>query len=170
MTAFSPDKNAVLVGIIISPHGINGALSAECLSDNPRRFVVGAEFFDDRGNTYTIEQASMHKGRLLLRIAGITSRDQAESLRGIHLYIDEADSAPLPEDEFYDYQLVGLRVYDKDEPIGEISEILHYTANDVFVVKNSGTQDILIPALKAIVKQVSIADGSMHVELPDGLR
>ena len=97
MTNTFNDKDAILVGVIIAPHGVAGAVSAESLSDNPRRFIAGAQFFDEAGHSYTLEKSSPHKGRLLLLFQGIHSRDEAEALRGIKLYISASDSA-LPID------------------------------------------------------------------------
>ncbi len=170
MTAPFDPQDAVLVGIIIAPHGIAGACSAECLSDNPRRFIAGAQFFDSLGNIHHLQQASRHKGRLLLYFDGVTTRDEAEKLRGRELYIKEADSATLPEGEYYDYQLIGLTVYDQGEDIGRLADILHYSANDIFVVRNAENKDTLIPALKALITKIDLAAASMYVELPPGLR
>ena len=172
MTDNAAEKNAVLVGVIIAPHGVGGAVSAECLSDNPRRFTAGANFFDDRGQVYTLEQASPHKGRLLLRLKGYADRDSAEKLRGIKLYvnINSDNTDDLPEGEYYHYQLIGMDVRENGESIGRLTEVLSYTANDVFLVKDSSGKEILVPALKAVVKNIDIKAGIMDVDLPEGLR
>jgi len=164
------EENTVLVAVIIFPHGVGGTVSAEKLSDNPRRFSAGEQYFDDSGNLYTLEQATPHKNRLLLRFQGVYDRDAADKLRGKKLYIHESQSDPLPEDEYYHYQLVGMEVKEDGESLGKIRDILTYSANDVFIVKTPDGKEILIPALKDVVKKVDVSAGVMEVELPEGLR
>ena len=170
MTNSKAAKNAVLVGVITSPHGVNGVVSAECLSDNPRRFTAGAEFFDDHGQVYVLEQASPHKGRLLVRLRGYDDRDAAEKLRGVKLYVSPAPDEQLPEGQYYHYQLTGLEVREKGGVLGTLTDVLQYAANDVFLVKSADGKEILVPALKAVVKKVDLEAGVMEVELPEGLR
>lgn len=165
-----PDlEKAVLVGIIIAPHGVAGVVSAEKLSDNPRRFENGAEFFDEQGRRYFLQQASVHRGRLLLSLRGITDRDAAEKLRGVRLYVVPGAEDEPPAGSYYHYQLTGLEVRQADEILGVIEEILSYAANDVFLVRRPDGKEILVPALKQVVKKVDLEAGYMEVELPEGL-
>lgn len=170
MTEQFNDKKVILIGVILSPHGVAGAVSAECLSDNPRRFAVGAHFFDQAGNTYVLEKASTHKNRLLLIFKDVYDREAADKLRGTKLYIDVTQSESPPEGEYYHYQLTGMEVREQGIPIGILEEILPYSTNDVFLVKTPEGKEILIPALKAIVKKVDTKAGYMEVELPEGLK
>ena len=168
MTAAEPEGK-VLVAVIAAPHGIDGAVSAEVCSDNPRRFAAGAELATGSGQVMRIVSASPHKGRLLLRLAGVADRNAAEKLRGVRLYVDESEVEPLPPGSWYWFQLLGLTVREKGRVLGEIAEILPYTANDVYVVRRQNKKDLLIPALKDVVKQVDLDATVMDVELPAGL-
>lgn len=168
MTAAEPEGK-VLVAVIAAPHGIDGAVSAEVCSDNPRRFAAGAELATASGEKLRIVSASPHKGRLLLRLAGVADRNAAEKLRGVRLYVDESEVEPLPPGSWYWFQLLGLTVREKGRVLGEIAEILPYTANDVYVVRRQNKKDLLIPALKDVVKQVDLEAKVMEVELPAGL-
>ena len=167
MTAEPEGK--VLVAVIAAPHGIDGAVSAEVYSDNPRRFAAGAELATASGEKLRIVSASPHKGRLLLHLSGVEDRNAAEKLRGVKLYVDESEVEPLPEGSWYWFQLLGLTVKEKGRVLGEIVEILPYTANDVYVVRRQNKKDLLIPALKDVVKQVDLDAKVMEVELPAGL-
>ena len=167
MTAEPEGK--VLVAVIAAPHGIDGAVSAEVYSDNPRRFAAGAELATASGEKLRIVSASPHKGRLLLRLSGVEDRNAAEKLRGLRLYVDESEVEPLPEGSWYWFQLLGLTVKEKGRVLGEIADVLPYTANDVYVVQRENKKDLLIPALKDVVKQVDLDAKVMEVELPAGL-
>ncbi len=167
MTAEPEGK--VLVAVIAAPHGIDGAVSAEVYSDNPRRFAAGAELVTAEGRVMRIVSASPHKGRLLLHLSGVEDRNAAEKLRCVKLYVDESEVEPLPEGSWYWFQLLGLTVKEKGRVLGEIADVLPYTANDVYVVKRENKKDLLIPALKDVVKQVDLDAKVMEVELPAGL-
>ena len=167
MTAEPEGK--VLVAVVAAPHGIDGAVSAEVYSDNPRRFAAGAELATAEGRVMRIVSASPHKGRLLLHLSGVEDRNAAEKLRGLRLYVDESEVEPLPEGSWYWFQLLGLTVKEKGRVLGEIADVLPYTANDVYVVQRENKKDLLIPALKDAVKQVDLDAKVMEVELPAGL-
>ena len=166
MSAAGEEK--VLVAVILAPHGVRGAVSAEQLSDNPRRFVVGATLCREDGTVMTITAASHHKGRLLLSFAGVEDRNAAERLRGLRLYAPDTPP-PLAEGSYYHYQLLGMQVYDRGQLLGELSAVLPYTANDVYLGRRPDGGETLVPALRAVVRQVDVAAQRMDVELPEGL-
>ena len=162
-----------MVGAIIAPHGIAGCVTADCLSDNPLRFHAGATLLLDQpalGLTQlTLEQASTHKGRLMLKFAEVSDRNAAELLRGRKLLIPANQAPALPEGEYYHFQIIGLKVIEHGQELGEIEDILDYTANDIYVLRSRDGSQTLIPALKSVVKRIDVAAGIMEVELPEGL-
>ena len=162
-------QEKILVAAILAPHGIHGAVSAERLSDNPRRFDVGATLQTETGESLRIATASPHKGGLLLTFHEVPDRNSAEKLRGVKLYVDADQLAPLPEGSYYHFQLIGLTVMEHDLRLGELSDVLPYTANDIYVLKRDDGTTTLIPALKSIVKRVDLDSRIMEVELPEGL-
>lgn len=162
-------EGKVLVAVVTAPHGLGGAVAAESYSDNPRRFTPGAALTTAQGQVLRIVSASPHKGRLLLCFAGVDSREAAEKLRGLRLYVDEDQVEPLPPDSWYWYQLIGLTVRQGGRVLGELTEVLPYTANDVYLVRTEDGRELLIPALRQLVKGVDLKEKVMEVELPAGL-
>ena len=158
------------MAIIRASHGIEGCVSAESLSDNPLRFQAGAAFSLKNGKSLTLEKdAAWHKGRLLLKFQEVNDRNAADQLRGQALYVPESSVPPLPEGSWYHFQLIGLKVWEGDTYLGEIQDVLAYTANDVYVVKGDDGKEILLPALKSVVKQVDLQAKRMEVTVPEGL-
>lgn len=167
------NNDKILVGALIAPHGIAGCVTADCLSDNPLRFHAGAVFFLDEPvlghRTLSLETASTHKGRLLLKFAEIPDRNAAELLRGRKLLVSLEEVPPLPEGEYYQFQIIGLNVLENGQELGQIIDVLDYTANDIYVLQRKDGSQTLIPALKSIVKKIDIQAGCMEVQLPPGL-
>ncbi len=162
----------IICGLIHGVHGVAGLLKVECLSDNPQRFLSGQKLYTLAPNQpeqeYTIIKASLHKGRILLKLANIDSPEQAAKLSGLYLYGIRQDNA-LPEGEYYHYQLIGLNVYENNELIGQISEVLTRPANDIYIIKTADEQEIWLPALKKLVQKIDLEQKTMQVILPEGL-
>ena len=106
----------------------------------------------------------------MLKLEGINSRSEAESLRDSFLMVPEDMVPPLPEGEYYHFQIIDMQVYTQErEYLGQITQILSTGSNDVYVVSHDG-QELLIPALDEVIKEVDVERGMMTVELPEGLR
>ena len=170
-------KNQALwisIGKIVNTHGIRGEVRVQVYSDSLDRFeglhevcVAIGEGARER-RTLAITGLRYHKGLVLLKFRGIEDLQQAEEVKGCYLQVPESELPPLPEGRFYIYQLEGLSVWEKDRCYGTLTEVLQPGSNDVYVVKE-GKREILIPALKTVIKEVDLEKGRMEVELPDGL-
>ena len=165
-----PDS-AVAVGRVIRPHGSDGALRVQSLSDNPARFRIGSSL-TVAGETRAIADfRELPGGYALLRLNGLENVDAVRSLAGQWL-VAPADPVPdLPPGEYYHYQLVGLTVVtDQGEDLGALQEVLVTGSNDVYVVRSTSGDEILLPAVSQVIKQVDLPAGRMLVHLIDGLR
>ena len=166
----------LVVGRVAKAHGITGELVVDVRTDDPEaRFVRGKTLrAKARGGaigSYTVESVRAHGGRLLVRLAGIADRNAAEALRGTLFVVDSHDLPPIAEsDEYYDHQLEGLRVRTIDgAEVGVVAEVLHTAAGELLSVTTSEGAEILVPFVAAIVPTVSLADGVIEIDPPDGL-
>ncbi len=158
----------VAVGRVLAPWGVRGHLKVEPLADQPRYLSPGRRV-TVAGQTFTIERAQRRQHLLHLKLAGIDDRDAAAALRGRYLLIAEADLAPLPEGEYYRFQLIGLAVRGSDgQPLGRVRSVLSTPGNDVLVVDGQ-LGEILIPAIDDIVKEIDLQTGAMTIEVVPGL-
>jgi 16S rRNA processing protein RimM len=147
----------LLVGRIGRAHGLRGEVIIDVRTDEPdQRFAAGTTFATARG-TLTIASTKWHGQRLLATIDGVYDRSAAEGLRGTDLRLEvPRDDRPADPDEFYDHQLVGLRVEtEAGESIGEVTEVLHLPAQDVIVVPHEG-RDVLVPFVSEFVPVVDL--------------
>ena len=164
------DTIEVVVGQIGRAHGIRGDVTIDVRTDEPeRRFAVGAVLRAEEGpRRFTVTAARDHSGRLLVHFAELADRTVAEAARGTVLVTD-VDPAELPEDEdeYYDRQLVGLRVRAADgSEVGTVASVLHLTLQDTLEITTPAGPR-LVPFVSAVVPTVDLAAGELHLaDLP----
>ena len=162
-----------VVARVIRTRGNRGEVLAESYSDFPERFSklrnVWLEFGDQHRERMLVEAAWEHKGWRVLKFAGIDSISEAERLVGAWVLVEPAEAVSPPAGTFFDHDLVGCRVLDSGgAELGVVSGIHKFQGNPLLVVE--GPQgEILIPAVKAICREVSVARKVIVVELPEGL-
>jgi 16S rRNA processing protein RimM len=162
----------VAIGRVVKPQGRKGEVLTESLSDLPERFprLRRAYLAGPGGTAREVEVSSCwpHKGRFVLKLAGVDSIDEAERLRGTDVRIPEEDLLPLPEGSYYHHQLRGLRVEDEaGTGVGTVADILKTGAGaDVLVVKGP-SGETLLPLASHFVKRVDLAAGLLVAAIPE---
>ena len=163
------------VGHIIGVHGLHGELKVELYTDFPERFAAGVKIFlGSELEEVTIRQVRPHKGHLLLMLNGIDERTAAEALRGLWLFVDEADAIELEEGEYWIHDIIGLQVETEEGSVlGQVTDVLPTGANDVYIIRPAQgvnrDQEILLPAIADVILAVDVAAGTIQVRVPDGL-
>lgn len=148
---------------------MRGELSVEVRTDEPdRRFAPGA-VLDGGDRTFVVIDSRWHSGRLLVRLEGIDDRTAAEAVRNTVLRVEvDPDELPEGEDEYWDHQLVGLKVVDTDGvEVGTLQSVEH-GAQDLLVIR-IGQRDVLFPFVRALVPEVDLAGGRVVVDDRPGL-
>jgi 16S rRNA processing protein RimM len=155
------------IGLVRSAHGVKGALRVELLTDFPDRFGPGREV-EVAGRRLRVARSSDQPDGLLVTFEGIDDRNAAELLVGAYCTVPLEDARVLPADQYYHFQLVGLRVFDvhSERELGEVAEVLTYPANDVLRVTD-GSHEVLIPMVRSIVRAIAPSEGRITVDLPD---
>lgn len=163
-----PRPGFVAVGAVHGPHGVRGELKVEPLTDFPQRFEAGATLWA-AGRAYRVHSARLGQGLLLLALDGVTTRDDAQDLRGLLLEVPEGDLAPLKEGRYFRHQLIGMAVVDRaGTPLGRLEQVLETGANDVYVVRDA-EGELLVPAIDSVVVEVDVAGGQMVIEPMTGM-
>lgn len=164
------------VGRVVKAHGIGGEIVVEIRTDDPdARFAPGNTLRGkaSRGGgerDFVVESAREHGGRLLVRLAGVTDRDAADALRGTLFVVDSDDLPPIDEaDTYYDHELEGLHVRTiTGRDVGVVAEVLHTAAGELLAVRRE-SGEALVPFVTAIVTSVSLDDGTIEIDPPEGL-
>jgi 16S rRNA processing protein RimM len=159
------------VGRITRTHGVKGEVAVLPLSEVGSRFEAGSTLFlDEREDRpLTVAAARPHRQRLLVSFRGLGDRTSAEALRGRYLFVPASSAPPLPEGEYWTHELIGCDVLtEAGRSIGRIREILHTQANDVWAADGAGGE-VLIPALKDVIREVDVAGRRVVVREVPGL-
>jgi 16S rRNA processing protein RimM len=163
------------IGVIVKPQGIRGELRVLPTTDDPSRFSLLKEAYIKNGlgepKKYTLKSARQQKNLVILTLAEVTDRNAAEALVGGTLTIPDAWALALGEDEYYIRDLIGLTARSEDgEALGEITDVLHTGANDVYVIQPPAGDAFMVPAIKDVVLRVDSTRGDVTLRLMDGLR
>ncbi len=154
-------ERLILVGRVAGAFGVKGEVKITSYTDDPVALVRYRELMREDGSPgLTLTGGRPHKGALVGRAKEIATREEAEALRGLALYIAR-DALPAPEDdEFYLADLIGLRVVDPaGAEIGRIKTVQNFGAGDLLEIAPESGPTWWLPFTKEAVPEVRIADG-----------
>jgi 16S rRNA processing protein RimM len=162
---------------VLAPHGVRGELKCAVLTDFPRRFASTARIYLTTGGSqgtarheFAVQRARLQGHFVLLKLDGLDTRDAAERWRNALVEVPGQERVRLPRGHYYWQDIIGLTVRtEAGEPLGRVREILETGANDVYVV-DTAAGELLVPAIKDVVKRIDPEQGEMVVELLEGMR
>jgi 16S rRNA processing protein RimM len=160
------------IGKVVALFGIRGELKVLLLTDIPNRFAELDDVYVGPNHTrYLIQSAWPYKGEMIvLKLVGIDDANAAESLRNQEICIPLSKLAKLPSDSYYQHDILGLRVFTLDgRELGTIVDILVTGGNDVYIIKAPDASQILIPAIKDVIKQIDLIHHVMYIDPLPGL-
>lgn len=170
-------ESLITVGRIVQSRGIRGEVVVYPLSDDPARFrdfekVVAV---DQKGveSSLTILKADVRtrQGRqeVVLKFEGVDTREASDALKGYDLCM-ERESLPLDEDEYFLFDLVGVRVETEDgKAIGTVGEVRRMPAQDLFVIDRESKGEVLVPDVPEFVDKSLLSEGKLVIRPIEGL-
>lgn len=163
-------NDLIEIGQVAKPQGLKGFIKINPFTDDMQKFENYKRVFI-KNIEYKIEDLRYNKNQVIIKLKGIDTVEEAEKLRNLYLYIDKSDLAELPEDSYYIVDLIGLEVFNEEnnELLGKIEDVFPTGSNDVYVVRSEIGKQILLPAIKDVIKDVNIKDKKMIVKLLKGL-
>ena len=121
----------------------------------------------DGARHFEVASAREARDHLVVTFKGVTTRDEAERLNGIELYVPREKLPATEEDEYYHADLIGLAaVTTADEPLGRVVAIHNFGAGDIIEIAPESGTTILLPFSNAVVPTVDIAGGRVVIALP----
>ena len=151
-------------GEIVSTHGVRGEVKVLPWSDGPD-FMTEFDRVRIDGKDYTVESCRIQKTCNLLKLKGIDTMEDAQTMRGRVVQIYRSDA---PDDLIFAAELIGVCVRSNGTEIGKITDVLDYPGNKVYIVK--GDHEYMIPAVKQFVLSTDVDAGVMEVKIIEGMR
>jgi 16S rRNA processing protein RimM len=159
----------ICIARIGAAHGVRGAVKLWTFTEDPlavKRY--GPLATRDGIRQFEVTHAREAKGHLVATLKGVTTREDAERLNGIELYIAREKLPAAGEDEYYHADLIGLAaVTSADQPLGRVIAIHNFGAGDIIEIAPPQGATMLLPFTNAVVPSVDLAAGRVVIELPD---
>ncbi|NDJ35073.1 MAG: 16S rRNA processing protein RimM [Chloroflexi bacterium] len=165
------EPDYLLVGEVLRPHGVRGELSMRVVTEHPERLIKLEQLYLGLDYApYSIDRIRPHKGKMIVQLAEVESREEADHLRGEQVYIRLEDAVPLEDGEYYLYQIENIAVMTEDgQRLGRLTDYIETGANDVYVITTDDGQELLLPAIPEVIKKVDLHNRVMIVHLLPGL-
>lgn len=164
----------VSIAKITRTHGVRGEVSAILLTDYPDRFRQLRDVYLSSGEEERgweeIERYRFHKNRIILKFRGRERPHEVQDLLGCEVQIPESDRVELPQDIYFDSDLMGCQVLEGDHLLGEVVDLLKSGGNSVnLVIVTSGGREMMVPLVREFIKEIDLENGRVLVDLPPGL-
>lgn len=158
----------ICVARVGAAHGVRGAVKLWTFTDDPLAVQhYGPLVTKDGKRQFEVTQAREGKGHLVATLKGITTRDEAERLNGIELYVAREKLPETGEHEYYHADLIGLAaVTIGGEPLGRVIAIHNFGAGDIIEIAPPKGATMLLPFSNAVVPTVDVAGGRVVIDLP----
>jgi 16S rRNA processing protein RimM len=158
----------ICVARIGAPHGVRGQVRLWTFTEDP--FAVcdyGPLATKDGKRSFEVDDVREAKGHLVATLKGVASREDAERLNGIELYVARDALPDTEDDEYYHADLIGLAAVNAEgETIGRVVAMHDFGAGDIIEIAPPEGATLLLPFTNAVVPTVDIKAGKVIVELP----
>jgi 16S rRNA processing protein RimM len=159
----------VCVARIGAAHGVRGAVKLWTFTEDP--FAVkryGPLSTKDGARQFEVTDAREAKGHLVATLKGVTTREGAERLNGVELYVAREKLPATEQDQYYHADLIGLAaVTTADQPLGRVVAIHNFGAGDIIEIAPPQGATMLLPFTNAVVPTVDLKAGRVVIELPE---
>lgn len=164
----------ILIGRIIGTHGLKGVLKIKPVTDFLVRFnkseILRVEINDGSSKQFRVDSSFERKGLVFVKFENVDNLDQAVPLVEKDIVIDESDLKELEPGSYYVHDLIGLKILDETENlIGEITNVLQLSSNDVYEAIDKTGKKLLIPAVKDFIGEVNLEFGFMRLKNTEGM-
>ena len=147
---------------------MRGAVKLWTFTEDPLAVkTYGPLVTKDGARQFEVTHAREAKGHLVATLKGIATREDAERLNGVELYVAREKLPATDEDEYYHADLIGLAaVTTSNEPLGRVIAIHNFGAGDIIEIAPPHGPTMLLPFTNAVVPSVDLAGGRVVIELP----
>lgn len=171
MTKPTPE-NRLCVGAISGSFGVRGEVRLKSFCAAPEAIASYGPLYTEDGNrSFAVTLTRSVAGGIGAWLSGVVTKEDADALRGVSLYVAREKLPSLPDDEFYHADLIGLEVRDTGGVLlGKVAAVHNHGAGDLLEIAGPAMKEpLLLPFTNAVVPTVDLASGRIVVDLPEGL-
>jgi 16S rRNA processing protein RimM len=146
-----------LVAKIVSAEGDKGFLKIDSFSDSPERFSklkkVYIDFWGEK-KIFSLQSVKIKKENILIKFKDFDDKESVEVLIGREVFIDSKDILKLPKGHYFIHDIIGSSVIRNGVEFGKVTDVYSLTSNDVYVIRKTNGDEILIPAVHEFIESV----------------
>ncbi|MGK7651207.1 ribosome maturation factor RimM [Roseovarius sp. B08] len=163
----------ICIGAVAGAFGVRGELRLKSFTATPEDIATyGPVTSEDGSQSFSITLTGQAtKGALIARLSGVATKEQADALRGLRLFVERDRLPALPDDEYYHADLIGLEVFDTGGTLlGRVKSVQNHGASDILEIHGPGLKaTVLLPFTVEAVPTVDLASGRIVADPPEGL-
>ena len=167
------NKEFIIIGKVVSTQGNKGAVNVLPLTDSIDRFNNLDNVFLRNKNSQTIlnvDKIRITKNMVILKLKDIENIEEAKMIVGSILEVERKNAVKLSKDTYFTFEIIGLEVYTENNIfLGKVENIVSTGSNDVYVVKSKDKEELFIPAIREVVKNVNLEKKRITIKMLDGL-
>lgn len=161
------------IGQIVNTSGLKGVIKVKPFTDDITKFnnlkTIYISIKKER-KEFKIEQVRFSKNMVFLKLEGIDTIEEAENYRNLYLKVKRDKDEELEEGSYYIVDIIGCKVFtDEQKELGKVDDVFSTGSNDVYVIKDEVGKQILLPAIKEVIKNIDIENKTITVHLLEGL-
>ncbi len=166
--------NLVIIGTIVGTHHLTGTVKVNSIFEE-FDVIVGERVLLEKGDVrklLTIKNAKrLNEKKLIINFVEINNIEQAKEINGFQIKIRRDLLPEKNENEFYIKDLLGIDVYENDEKIGEVLDVMETAAHEILIVKDTvNKEEIMIPFIEQFVEEINFKNNRINVKLIEGMR
>jgi 16S rRNA processing protein RimM len=160
----------ILLAVIAAAHGIQGAVKVKTFTQIAANIMNYGPLRDEKGREYTLKLVRvLSENSLIMKVKGVSDRNQAEALRGTKLYVERDQLPDLVDEEFYHSDLIGLNVLDlQGQKIGRVTAVCNFGAGDFLEIMDADHHVYTIPFTRESVPIIRLPqkdkEGSIEID------
>lgn len=162
-----------MIGKVVSTQGNKGEVNVLSFTDSIERFKNLDNVFLRNKNSQTIlniEKIRIKKDTVVLKLKDIENLERAKMIVGSFLEVERKNAVKLSKDTYFIFEIIGLEVYSENNIfLGKVENIISTGSNDVYVVGRKDKEELFIPAIHNVVKNIDLEKKRITINMVDGL-
>ena len=155
------ETDLICVGIISSPHGINGHIKIKYYTENPKGIISYGTVYNKEREIVNLKYKGISSKLAIYEVENISDRNEANLLKGEYLFVKRKALPKLKNDEIYHIDLIGLKALNKkSQIIGTIENVSNYGAGDILEIKNK-KKSFLVPLISKNLDSINLKKKSI---------